>query len=189
MINEKEQVEALKNGSYRSFTVLYDYYSSQLYGFVYDLLRSHSLTKDVVQETFISVWIHRGKLNLEMSFKSYLFTIARNKLYNEFRRLVNHPTIGDYMSYCDEASLSENRTDKVLDFEEFNKMLISSKQKLTPRQREIFELNKELDIPVAEIAVKLNISEQVVRNQLSAALAQLRKDLKNYIVLFILFFN
>ncbi|MBO8459898.1 MAG: RNA polymerase subunit sigma-70, partial [Bacteroidetes bacterium] len=54
-------------------------------------------------------------------------------------------------------------------------------------QREIFELNKEQDIPVADIATRLSINEQVVRNQLSAALKTIRTELQNHAFLLSIF--
>ncbi|WP_347396450.1 HTH domain-containing protein [Parabacteroides leei] len=48
-------------------------------------------------------------------------------------------------------------------------------------------MNKEYNLSIAEIASRLSISEQVVRNQLSIALKVLRKELSNYSWLFILF--
>ena len=73
------------------------------------------------------------------------------------------------------------------DFDLFLKELETAKQKLTPRQKEIFTLNKEYNLSITEIASRLSITEQVVRNQLSAALKVLRRELSNYSYLFILF--
>ena len=73
------------------------------------------------------------------------------------------------------------------DLELFLKELEVAKLNLSPRQREIFILNKEYNLSVAEIASRLSITEQVVRNQLSIALRVLRDRLSNYSYLFILF--
>ena len=63
------------------------------------------------------------------------------------------------------------------------------KEKLTPRQREIFELNKEQNLSVAEIAEQLCIKEQVVRNQLSTALKIIRAELQQYSFILLLFLS
>ena len=59
----------------------------------------------------------------------------------------------------------------------------------TPRQREIFELNKEQNLSVAEIAEQLCIKEQVVRNQLSTALKIIRAELQQYSFILLLFLS
>ena len=56
----------------------------------------------------------------------------------------------------------ETAIERKLSFEEFNHRLEIAKQKLTPRQRELFELNKEQGITITEIAAKALISEQSV---------------------------
>ena len=48
----------------------------------------------------------------------------------------------------------ETAIERKLSFEEFNHRLEIAKQKLTPRQRELFELNKEQGITITEIAAK-----------------------------------
>ena len=89
-----------------------------------------------------------------------------------------------YKRHLSKCGCGENK----LSFEEFNHRLEIAKQKLTPRQRELFELNKEQGITITEIAAKALISEQSVRNQLSQALHVLRKELGKYALLFSLFF-
>ena len=83
---------------------------------------------------------------------------------------------------------SENPTEQKIDLDEFNRRLEKAKKKLTPRQKEIFEMNKEYGLSIQEIAMQTAISEQSVRNQLSTAIQQLRKEMKEYLLLFILIF-
>ena len=167
---ERIYLERLRSGSYRDFTKLYESYASRLYAFALHLTHSDALAKDIVQETFIKVWVRREQIDLDMSFSAFLFTMAKNQLLNES---------GDG---------EETAIERKLSFEEFNHRLEIAKQKLTPRQRELFELNKEQGITITEIAAKALISEQSVRNQLSQALHVLRKELGKYALLFSLFF-
>lgn len=62
-----------------------------------------------------------------------------------------------------------------------------AKQKLTPAQRNIFEMSREEGMSNAEIAALSDISEQTVKNHLSAALKSLREELRKYNYLFVLF--
>lgn len=186
---EKEYVIGLTKGSYKDFTSLYKIYSPRLYAFVFDLVRSQTVTKDIVQETFIKIWVIRTQVDVTLSFKSFLFTIARNLVLNEFRRQLNNPVFTDYIEYTNCADLAENTTERQMDFDAFNRRLQLAKQKLTSRQREIFELNKEAGLSPVEIARKISISEQSVRNQLSASLQILKKEMADYNFLFAVFFG
>ena len=96
-----------------------------------------------------------------------------------------------FMIYQYDEQKTSNEGEYIVDFEHFCLALEKAKQKLTPRQREIFEMNKELNISVSDIAKELSITEQVVRNQLTAAFKVIRPELKhcfNLLVLFILDF-
>ena len=188
-----QHIKKLIAGSYDAFTYLYGIYAPQLYAFVFSLTASESITEDIVQETFIKVWVKREELKEDLSFKSFLFTIARNKALNEFRRQVRNPVFSDYMSLKMSGMISEeasedNQIEKEIDFDEFNRRLQRAKKKVAPQQSLIFELNKEQGLSIEEIALKLNIKEQVVRNQLSTALRLIRSEMGKYALLFTMLF-
>ena len=188
LTNESDFVKQLKEGSYEAYTVLYKFYLPYLYAFLYSVTRLKHFAEEVAQETFVRLWENRVAIKLDTSFKSYLFTIARNYMLNEFRRQINHPVFEEYCEYSNQLQLSENTTEKQLDFNEFRKELNKAKQKLSSRQLEIFHLNKELGQSIPAIALRLKIAEKSVRNQLSTALSVLRKEMKNFTTLFTFFF-
>lgn len=177
----------VRAGSERSYRLLYEQWVGRLYAFVYHYVKSEDITDDIVQETFLKIWTNRQSLHPEHSFKAYLFTIAYRMLVKELRRQLNHPLMADYLSLHAEPSTREDEAELEMDFHLFAERLQGAKCKLTPRQREIFELNKEQEVPVKEIAARLHIEEQVVRNQLSAALKTLRAELSRHLSLFLLF--
>lgn len=191
MDDEKALIMALKSGSEPSYSRLYRLWVSRLYQFVYGYVKSESVTDDIVQETFLRVWTHREDLNPDLSFKSYLFTIAYHLLLKELRRQLQNPLVEEYVSYTSQLRTSEEAAAEQIELDQFEDMLRQAKGKLTPRQCEIFELNKEMNLSVAEIATRLSISEQVVRNQLSASLKIIRAELGHfsYISVLIMLYN
>lgn len=186
MLDEKKLLKDLTEGSELSFNALYNLWVARLYRFVFSYLKSDSAAKDVVQETFVKIWTNRASINPDTSFKAYLFTISYHYLLKELRRQLNHPQMENYLE-IKKGIVSAEDIEAKYDFDLFLKELETAKQKLTSRQREIFVLNKEYNLSIAEIAIQLSITEQVVRNQLSAALKVLRRELSNYSYLFILF--
>lgn len=187
--DEYTLVIGLKSGSEESYRILYDLWFSRLYRFVLRYVKSEPVTDDIVQETFLNIWIHRESINPCMSFKSYLFTIAYHFLIKELRRQLNTPLMKDYVAFCSELSTCDNEQVEKLELQQFQDSLNRAKKKLSPRQRQIFELNKEGNATIAEIAASLSITEQVVRNQLSAALKIVRKELCQYPYLLLLFLS
>lgn len=184
-----ELILALKKGDYKAFQTLYEIHANNLKGFIFKLSRSEETADDITQETFLKVWLHHSTIDEALSFKAYLFRIAQNLLVDEIRRKVKNPLFEDYMLHCENLNISHNNVDQELDFDEFAENLRKAKMKLTPRQREIFELNKEHGISIKEIAEKLDITERSVYNHLYSSLQILREELSSSAWLLLLFCN
>lgn len=178
----------LKDSSYQAFTRLYEEYFDMLYGFVFSLVRSHDVTTEIVQETFIKVWVNRTKIDLEQSFKAWLYRMARNLLLDHIKKQFRNPLFEDYLAHTGNEKLAVSADETRMDFDTFRHTLIKVKNKLPPRQAEIFELCKEQGIPAPEVARRLNITEQAVYNNLSLAMKLIRKEMAPYASFLTLFF-
>jgi len=173
-------VEGLKKGSYDSFDQLYEIYADLLYGFTLDLIKSPSEAKDILQETFTRIWINRENISTDYPFKAYLYKIARNLILNSFRKQMSSIAFEEYICSEEYQKNTDNNIEKEIYFDEFYKNLEKAKYELPDRQREIFELNREQGMSIAEIADNLNLSEQTVKNHLTLALKNLRQKLSKY---------
>lgn len=180
-------IKGLKSGSYEDFDKLYAIYSDLLYGFVLNLTKSSSEAKDILQETFLRLWQTRTKISEEKSFKSYIYTIARNLIIDSFRNQMRSVAFEEYIKSDAYQNYTEDTLENNLDFDEFRKKFEEAKEKLTERQLEIFELSREQGLSVTDIAGKLQISEKTVKNQLSLAMKMLREELTYYYFFLFLF--
>lgn len=187
MDNEKEHIVNLKNGSQQSFGWLYERYADHLYGFSIKLSHSAAVAEEIVQDTFLTVWQKREQIDERYSFKAFLFTIAKNRILNLFRNKVKQLAFEDFVIHANSISFSENSVEEKISYDEFIGVLNIAKEVLPPRQLEIFEMSKELDMSNKEIAEKLQISEQTVKNQLTSALKLLRDKISASQLLMFLF--
>jgi len=185
---EQQYILELNQGSYRAFDALYSMYSRRLYAFALKLTKSHADAKEIVQDTFVKLWLNREHILPSESFQSYLFTISKNTILNKIRTVVNAPVFVDYLDFINEQRLSENKVVEELDLDDFRKKLNNAKKSLTETQIQVFELSKEMGYNNPEVARQLNLSEQTVKNQLSLALKTLRKKLQDNSALFTIFF-
>lgn len=183
----RETIKQLREGSYEAFDILYNVYADSLYGFALLHTKSVVQAEDIVQETFLKLWNMRYSLSEEGSFKSMLFTIAKNHVIDVFRQQINRADFEDYISFCEDENLSDTTSIDKIYYDDFVEKLAISKQKLTPAQRNIFEWSREEGLSNAEIACKAGLSEQTVKNHLSSALKVLRAELLKYNFLFALF--
>jgi RNA polymerase sigma-70 factor (ECF subfamily) len=171
-------IKGLKSGSYEDFDKLYAIYSDVLYGFVLNLTKSPSEAKDILQETFLRVWQTRTKIAEDKSFKSYLYTIARNLVMDSFRNQMRSVAFEEYIDSEAYLSYTENCVENDIDYDEFRRAFEKAKEKLTERQLQIFELSRERELSISLIAKKLHLSKKTVKNQLSLAMKVLREELR-----------
>ena len=177
----------LKEGSYTAFNKLYEEYFDLLYGFVFSLTHSHQTTTEVVQETFIKVWLNKHKIDPNQSFKAWLYRIARNTLLDEVKKQFHTPLFEDYLVHAANEKLATPE-EETLDFDDFRQTLHQVKEKLPAQQAKVFELCKEQGLSATEVAQQLDISEQAVYNHLSLAMKTIRQKMARFSFLLSLFF-
>jgi len=167
-------IKALQKGSQEAFNAIYDMYADKLYGFVFVHTKSREISKDIVQDTFLKLWINRESISTERSLQSLLFTIAKNKMIDAFRSQINKVEFELFVKLREENQFYENEIEEKLEYDDFLNILKLCKKFLSDRELEIFELSKEKGYSIGEIANQLFISEQTVKNQLTNSLKKIR---------------
>lgn len=178
MLNDRIVIEQLKRNSYKAFDILYLKYFDLLYGFVFGFVKSPEQTKEIVQESFIKVWVYRAHIDPEQSFKAWLYKIAKNQIIDTLREKANEPLFEDYLNYVGNENLSTLQ-DNSIDFDLLKKTLNKAKMRLSPRQKQVFHLIKEMGYSSKEVSYMLSLPEQVVYNYLSQSLNIIRKYMFN----------
>ncbi len=142
-------------------------------------LNEPSAAEDVVQDFFVSLWIESPRLQINSSLKSYLFTSVKNQCLD----IQKHQKVTEkYRTYIlSSAKCDDNSVDHYFIESELRQVIQKSMEKLSPRCREIFELNRYKGLSNQEIAEKLGISKRTVELQISNALKILRKELIDYL--------
>ena len=68
------------NGSKEAFEYLYNKYKNKIIFFVFNMIKDYQKAEDIAQETFI--YIIQNKIRDDISFKYYLFLVARSRALN-----------------------------------------------------------------------------------------------------------
>ena len=170
--SDKFLVKELINGNEKAFRKLFDSYRNDLYKFSLSMVCSEDHAEEIVQDVFMKIWIKRGSLNPEMSFKSYLFTITRNKTIKFLKKAANNRKLREAVFYGKQKFA--NSTDLYVRELELESLKQKALDKLSPRRRKIFEMSRNENKSYEEIADELGISISTVRNQMSTSLDILR---------------
>jgi RNA polymerase sigma-70 factor (ECF subfamily) len=79
-------VKEARNGSQEAFKTIYDCYGARIHNFLYRLLGSKNEAEDATQQTFL-IALHRlGSLRDPDQLESWIYRIARNEVYQKYRR-------------------------------------------------------------------------------------------------------
>lgn len=175
-LREKELVCCLIQGDEDAFCELYAAYKEKLIYFAMRFLQSRDYAEDLFQDVFTVIWQGRQSLNPETSFSSYLYTIMKNRLLNRLRDLETHNRLCEHILRQMEESSDETRQEIVA--RDLGRLIDQALTKLTPRQREIFEMSRYRQLSHKEIAHELGISVYTVQEAVSASLQTLRKYMK-----------
>ncbi|WP_369997539.1 RNA polymerase sigma factor [Winogradskyella sp.] len=87
---EQKIIDLLKDGDKRALDLLYENYSSSLYGVILKITINEEIAEDALQETFIKVWKNAHKYDSSKAkLFTWLFRIARNTAIDKLRSFNN----------------------------------------------------------------------------------------------------
>lgn len=182
----KELVKKLKKGDMAAFDAIYSIYCHKLHAFVIRYLKQKEDAEGIVQEVFIKIWESRTKIDLYSSFESFIFTIAYNSTMSLLRKRVSDTKSKEYLKTHLQISNSTSAIDE-LQYKELKNKLQNLLDQLTDRQKEIYHLSREEGLSHKEIAKKLDISENTVKNHLVTVLKYLRTQIGSSLPVNLLF--
>lgn len=171
-VQEHELVLRLINDDESAFCELYSVYRNRLIYFAMKFLKSQVFAEDIFQDTFTVVWQSRKFINPDASFSTYLYTIMRNRILNTLRDLENEQQLKN--NIFAQAIDANDSTEETIHSKDFMELINQAMQKLTPRQREIFNMSRNREMSHKEIAETLGISVNTVQEHISTSLKIIR---------------
>ena len=168
----------LNEGNEAAFEELYHLYSNRLLCYLIKLVKTETFAVDILQEAFIKIWNNRQNIDPEKSFRSYLFRIAENLVYDFFRKAA-----------CDKklaAALINNAYDEYRHVEEkfcqkeIDQFLQTAIDMLPPKRRKVFQLIKMEERSYEEVSELLHVSTSTINDHVVKATKSIRQQLERY---------
>lgn len=92
-------------GNLLGFEELVIRYKDHLIYFIQRYVKDIYTAEDLAQDTFVDVYLHKERYQLKNNFKTYLFTIGRNKAVDYIRKYSRVTTMEDVEELYEEESL------------------------------------------------------------------------------------
>jgi len=176
LLSDELLIAHLKKGDKDAFAEIYARYAAKLAAFASSKLYSLEDAKDILHDMFVKLWEQRADMAVTSNLQSYLFTIIRRRIIDKIRKNITREA---YASAIQSIAIGYDN-ESVFETRELRQHIDRSLNDLSPRVKEIYILSRNEGLNNREIADKLNLSEQTVKNQLSAALRHLRKSLTGF---------
>lgn len=174
--NETRLLSMLSEGSEYAFRELFNTYKDHLYRIALAYVKQPQIAEEVVQDVFMTVWIHKEELGSINSFKSWIYTIGRNKIIDRYKRIIlDNKVRAEYMYPLPKE---DNSTYYNIINKEYEKILQKGISQLPERQRQVYELVKENGLSYKDAAEKLNISQLTVKTHLTRSMNFLRNFIR-----------
>jgi len=180
--NQKELLLQIAGGDEQAFRVFFDLYRKRFYAVAFKMTRSDSLAQEIVQEIFMKIWQNRSMLPELINPESYFFTCLYRRIFRHYKKLALERKL---LQVIAESPGFQNITDETVIANESEKLIRMALAKLPPQQQLVFKMSKQDGLSRKQIAEKLQISPNTVRNHLAHAIQFIKADIRTAI--FILF--
>jgi len=165
--NEKELLARLQRDDREAFDQIYYQYSLKIYANILRMVKDPDDAQELLQDVFLKVWEKRHNIDPEQSFKSYLFRISRNLVYNFFRDVSIERKVMDYLASIG-TELHTDLEDDLM-FKEQKQLLEQAINQLPPQRRQVYTLCKIEGHSYAEVSRMLGISTSTISDHIVKA--------------------
>lgn len=173
---EEQLIIACQKKDSRAFQSIYELYASKMMGICLRYMHNRYEAEDVLQESFIKVYLNIGRFRFDGSFEGWIrrivVNVALNKLRDDTKKECDLP--GDDMLDIinDTNTYADNQYNYTMED------MLSAIQRLSSMNRIVFNLAEIEGYTTQEIAEKLELSEHTIRATLSRAKTILRTNLE-----------
>lgn len=164
----------LANGDEEAYALLLRKYWNPVYSLALTYLKSPQQAQDIVQDVFLKLWDRRIQLAAIENPEAWLFTVARNRIIDSFRKKIALPLPEQYANIPESETLSPLR---LYEQKQVRSSVEEAIELLPPTRKEIFLLSRNEGLTYDEIAGRLKLSHAAVKAHIAKSLHFIREYL------------
>lgn len=169
-------LEQVSQDNEAAFRKIFDHYKDPFYAAAFKMTRAADIAEEIVQEVFVLIWVKRKLIARAIHPEKYIFSILQNCICAHFRKLAQERQLKSKIAQAEDSS--EDLVESLLLEKEHRVVIENVINRLPAQQKIIYKLAKQDGVSREEIARRLHISPNSVRNHLAAAVENLRVSLK-----------
>ncbi len=174
--DETRLVSSIRKGDHEAFETVYIAYSGMLMKYAGMIVKNRDAAYEVVQDTFVSVWMNRKKLDPSKPVRNYLLRAVHNNSLKYVRKEMSRHSTEQKAASAERIVISSLEQDNSPKYD--IEGLIPAVDRLPEQSRRIFKMSYWEDMKSMDIASELSISVRTVESILYKARKRLREELK-----------
>lgn len=180
--NDEKLVEDYLGGDKDAYTEIVTRYLKPIYNFIYRLIGNEKEAEDISQIVFLKAWKNIKKFDTDKSFKTWIFSIAKNASIDYLRKRKDIPMssfendAGDN-PIADNLVSEERGADKVFAQSQDKKQIEIMMRGLSVEQKEVIILKYVNEMSLSETAEIMNMSKDTVKSHHRRALLKMRESI------------
>ncbi|HWL00641.1 MAG TPA: RNA polymerase sigma-70 factor [Parapedobacter sp.] len=167
-----ELIAHLKKGKETAFRKIYEQLHRPVYRTIHTLVKDTEKTEELVQEAFVALWSNRSRLHEDQPLYPYVYLTAKRLAIDHFRNTLREARAMDYLKNTS-SSITHN-TEESIAASELQRFTEETVKQLPTQQQTVFMLSRHEGLSYDEIAQRLQISPNTVRNHMVCALKAIK---------------
>jgi RNA polymerase sigma-70 factor (ECF subfamily) len=174
-VGDLELWSRAKRGDRDAFTVLYHRHADAVWQHGYRLTASRTAAEDVLAATFLTAWRRRTDVRfVGDSARPWLLAVAANESRTEWRRSTRHRRLADRVGPAPDVVDHSAAVVASLDDRRRVHRVLAAIAELPAAQRNAVAMCLVAEVPQADAARALGISENTLRSRIHRARVRLR---------------
>lgn len=174
---DKELLEQIAQGSETAFRVIFDRHWDRLYNYMLTLTKSSEVAEEIATDVFLKLWTGRELLPGIHNLEAFLLRVAHNKAMDFFNVAARNARYQKIIFESLRSPEVPGADYRLLD-KEAQGLLTEVLSTLSFRRRLVFTMHRIEGLSHEEIAQRLDLSHQTVKNTMVAAQRSVRDLLK-----------
>ena len=162
-----------------AFKELFERHREKLFLFLVRIIKSRETSEEIVIDIFLKLWLGKEFLPEIQDLDAFLHKVAYNKAIDFFRAASRSVRLQKLIRHEMESATEKQADSKLLDTE-YNSILQKAVEHLSPQRRAIFTFSRVEGLSHEEIAIRLNLSRNTVRNTIADSLRSIRQFLQTH---------
>lgn len=180
--SDEQLMHWYQKGNTEAFETLYKRYKNSVYHYFFRQVDSTAVADELHQDVWLNIIKSSSTFSRQASFKTWLYTIAHNRLVDHYRRNSKQPLhlVQDDDDHSLEQSIADpspSQPEEMIEQQQMGNVLLQGIDNLPEAQKEVFLLHENSGLSLDEIAGITDSSFESTKSRLRYAVKKLRQHM------------